>query len=447
MRAGPLGVGIAPSWEKPAFVALVLFAIAFGWLVLDRSAFSDRRRTDAGVFFRAGWAVREGVNPHTVPDENDWYFLYPPGMAVFMVPLSDPPADKPREGHLPYPVSVVLWYALSVACVVASVRWIAAALEERAASPEVRAITPASGGWWNLRFWPLMLCLPDFGSTLSRGQVNVHMLALICLGTLLIVRGRSLLAGGALAAAACIKVFPGIFVFYVLARRDGRALAGYAACGVALMVVLPLVAFGPTRAFEYTKMFAEQVVLAGVGLADVPKLQAGSGFENTDNISVQGVLHNVTHIGTPRGQRPAEPAAWVQPVHALVGVGLLIATLAVGRVRSPRDGLDVVLRVGMLSCVMIAAVPMAHRHYMVFAFPAVAALVFANMQRSKLGTLDGWGWPLAIAYPLLLSLPRFEQQGVLRDLPIPLVVNLVVWGLCLKVVVSRRASEFREVAR
>lgn len=445
-RSGRLYLGVKPTWERWALVLLVLFFVWFGWNVLQRSAFSDRRRTDAGVFFRAGWAVRNDVSPYRVTDENDFYYLYPPGMAAMFVPLADPPAAPPLPfekdpktharppGYLPYPVSVVLWYVLCVGCVGVSVHCVCKALEESSSDPAVRSITPRWGGWWNLRFWPLLAVLPDIGSSLSKGQVNTILLACLAGGMLMLVRGRKVAAGVLLALAACIKVFPGIFGFEVLARRDRKMILGYALCGAACMIVLPVVVFGPAKAMEYTLVFADRVLLSGL-LGKETTLQSGSGWSNTDNQAIAGVLHNVMNITTPRMQRPATPAWWVQPVHAAVSLGLIGTTIVLGRgwkfwAWAQEGGLASILRLSMLSCVMIAAVPMCHRHYAVFLYPAVAALVFLSMQRSTLGLPTGAGLAVAAGLPIALGIPKFQQTGLLRDLPMLLVCTLVVWGLC-----------------
>ncbi len=468
LKGGLPGVGIAPSWEKGAFVALAIAAIVIGWVVVDRSAFSDRRRTDAGVFFRAGWAVREGQDPYAVSDENGWFYLYPPGMAVFLTPLAHAPPPEPLPpakdadlwyapaGYLPYPVSVAIWYALSIGCLVLSVRWMCGALERSAERAEVRSITPASGGWWNVRFWPTIAVLPDALSTLSRGQVNILLLALICLGVDRFSRGKRAWGGAAWALAACLKVFPGVFVFYLLARLDRRAMMGYIACGLACMAALPVVVYGPSKAVEHTWTFMEGVLLAGLGLTDAPSLQAGAGPENTDNGAIQGVLHNLTNIGTPRGERPTEIAGWIKGVHVACSLALLAGAVLVGRglrlgggrkdgvsgageVNLGEPGIVMMLRTGMLCCVMLAAVPMCHRHYLVLLYPAAAAVIFASMQRSTLALPTGGGLLVAVGMPIALAIPKASQTGLLRDMPIPLACMLVLYVLC--------AAEIRRCVR
>lgn len=451
---GHPGVGIRPSWEPYAIAAFLVFAVFFGYMTVKRSAFSERRMTDAGVFFRAGWAVREGVDPMSISDENGWRYIYPPAIAATFVPLADAPIAEPlpsraidaREhrtsGYLPYWVSVAIWYAFSVLCAVVSIELLARTLTRGSPDPHIRLLSPASGGWWNIRFWPLLCLAPDFGSTLSKGQINLQMLVLICGGIYLLAEaarrahepvtkrarlGPAFWAGVCLAAAACIKVIPGILVFDVLTRRGWRTIFGYGACGVFVMIIAPVLIFGPTKAYEYTWTFTDKVLLAGLSGSE-ERLQHGAGFENTDNLAIQGVLHNLMHMATPRGERPAEPAPWVKPAHLAISAGLLIATLLIGRARRD-DALAITLRIGMLCAVMLAATPMCHRHYYVFMLPAVFALVFMNIGKSPLGFLHGWGLLLIPLYPTLMGVARVWSEGLLRDLPIPLVLNLTVWSL------------------
>ncbi|HVU65044.1 MAG TPA: glycosyltransferase family 87 protein, partial [Phycisphaerales bacterium] len=440
---GHPGVGIRPTWEPWLVGLLAVLAIGFGVLVEHRSVFSERRRTDAGVFFRAGYAWRAGLDPYAVPDDNDWFFLYPPGIAPAFGPLADPPPPQPNptpsaasDGqppapipppaigwHAPYPASIALWYALGVACAVVSVESLARALLRGSPDPSVRAMGPGRGGWWGVRVWPLLMVLPDVCSTLSRGQINLLILACVSVGICLLARARWFWGGFLVSLAACIKVLPGILVFDVLTRRGSRAIAGYLACGVVMMAAVPVVCYGPARAYELTREWGERVLLAGV-LGTKDRLQAGSGFEDTDNLSIQGSLHNLVNIATPRGQRPAEPAAWVKIVHLAVGLGLTFATVWIGRrslrawMEPARDStVEITLRIGMFMCVMLMAAPMCHRHYFVMLLPAVSALVFVNLMRSRLAVPNGWGALLIPLYPAVMTLPRLAEEGTLKNMP------------------------------
>src|SRR5262249_25607925 len=117
-------------WERAAAVALIAIPIVFGIVVLVRSSFLNTRRTDVGCYLRAGWAVRAGVDPYSVTDDNGWHFAFPPVCALLFGPLADAPLHVNRAGMLPYSMSVVFWYLLSAACFILATHWIASTLEE-----------------------------------------------------------------------------------------------------------------------------------------------------------------------------------------------------------------------------------------------------------------------------------------------------------------------------
>src|SRR2546422_10095609 len=100
-------------WERLGLVALLVTILAFGVLIVIRSAFLDRPYTDLGCFLHAAWAVRTGNDIYAVTF-NDWYYNYPPLLAIFLVPLALPPAGQTTSGYLPLSVSAALWYVLSV---------------------------------------------------------------------------------------------------------------------------------------------------------------------------------------------------------------------------------------------------------------------------------------------------------------------------------------------
>jgi hypothetical protein len=116
----------------------------------------------------------------------------------------------------------------------------------------------------------------------------------------------------------------------------------------------------------------------------------------------------------------------------------LARRVATRRRAVPAVGLSTSPRCLMMSCVMIAAVPMRHRHASMFMYPAIAAVIFISMQRWTFAIPTRIGLIVAIWMPLLPGLPNFEQQGVLRDLPISVLVKLVVRLLCLSTIVKRR---------
>src|SRR5574340_419747 len=91
------------TWPQRAGLGLLLLLfIGFGSMVELRGALQHTRKTDAGVYMRAAWAVRTGRDPYSITDDRGWHYAYPPLLAILMAPLADPPPSADREGYIPY---------------------------------------------------------------------------------------------------------------------------------------------------------------------------------------------------------------------------------------------------------------------------------------------------------------------------------------------------------
>ncbi len=224
MDSLPPRADLAPlkRWERWALYALVLFLIVFGVILEIRCAFMPTRQTDLGVYLRAAWAVRVGENPYTITEENGWHFCYPPIVALLFTPLADAPDGVERTLMLPWGVSVIVWYLLSLAVLFWAVHWIATALEKRSPDPRIRTMAAGCRRWWCNRFLPIMICLVQIGGTLSRGQVNFLVILCVAGAFATLLRGQNLRSGMFLGAAVCVKVIPAFLLLFPLWRRDGR---------------------------------------------------------------------------------------------------------------------------------------------------------------------------------------------------------------------------------
>src|SRR5947208_3629762 len=281
-------------WERLGLWLLLVVAIGFGVFVEVRSAFLKRRMGDLGVYLRAAWAARQGGEElYTITCNSGWHYCYPPTLAILIAPLADPPPGAEANGYLPFAVSVAIWYVFSLLCLAAGLHVLASALEETSPDPAVRGQPRGTRRWWALRLIPLLVCLPQIGGGLVRGQVTALLLALLCAFIAALVRGRRLTAGLWLAAAICLKIIPVLLLVVPLGRRDGRCLIG---CALGLLLglfVLPATVFGPARAIDCSRQLYE-VLLApavGVGSDDSRRLELTS-VTLTDSQSFQATLHN-----------------------------------------------------------------------------------------------------------------------------------------------------------
>lgn len=360
----------SPGWRLRA--ALGVFAAIiplFGALVVWRSAYMSERHTDFEVYARAGWAIRNGVEIYDVTDSHGLHYCYPPTFAILMSPLADPPPGADRTWCLPFGVSVGLWFAISVLCLLLAVHLLASAVE----STRTVATRKYGGRWWSLRLWPILLTLPEIGGTLSHGQVNLLVLLLLCGMTAAAVRCRTSLAGLWLSGAVSLKVIPAFLGLVALRRRDWKWSMFGAAGLAALLFGLPAIVMGPAEAAEANRQFLDVMIHPAMGGGENSD-RAKEMFHvlKTDNQSLQAVFHAWRYW--LHSDPPAEPDSTLRTAHWLIGAAFTIATLVAARGRRLR-GNDIVLFVGALTAVMLFVSPMCHLHYYCLTLPLVLGLV------------------------------------------------------------------------
>jgi alpha-1,2-mannosyltransferase len=358
--------GPRARWQTWLIVGLLLAIVGLGVATEIRSTRLTRRMTDLDAYLRAAWAIRAGADPYTVTDENGWHYCYPHLLAVLLGPLADPPLGAPPITALPWSLAVAVWYAIGALAAMAAVHLFAVAIE--ADSPPRRF----GYAWWSNRLVPFLIATPMIGRTISRGQVNTVVLALLAGWVAGIVRGRRLTAGTCLALAACIKIIPVFLFLHPLIRRDGRCLVGVA-LGLGLgLVVVPIAAVGPTAALAQTRTLIVTVMLPGVGTgSDTSRAKELTGATATSSQSIQTVIHNLRNPNPT--DRPETLAASTRLATWSAAAFLLGAAVWIGG-RRPATPRNEVTFAGALCVVMVVISPVCHLHYFVFAVPQVTAL-------------------------------------------------------------------------
>ena len=421
--------------DRASIAVLVALVIGCGVLTEIRGAFAQRRHTDVGVYLRGSWALRNGLDPYAVTDDNGWHYAYPPLLAIALIPFADAPAgvEQPKLA-VPYPVSVGLWYLVSAALLFWATHHLSRALEETAAEP-----LPTAGQrryWWT-RGWPVWLCMPAIGSTLAKGQSNMLVLALLTGVIAAAIRGRRAVAGWCLAGAVCIKVFPALLVAYPLVRRDWRMLGHFPLAMIAGIVVVPVLALGPDRAWTTTETFVGQILLPGLTTAPGVMSRELTDMTGTDNQSVRAIIHNALNLDG--ATRPPMASTGTKIAHAVISLGLIVWTFwAARRISDARY--RTLFTLSGLVIVAVAATPVNHTHYMVLAVPGVLGLVFWEMERRRRLV---WGpalWVVLVLhvvsgiYPRLPFLPGYQAA---RDLGVTLLGTLLVGWAGLKFSATR----------
>lgn len=428
-----------PLWRGERFALGLFFVVValFAVLVEHRSAFQNTRKGDLNVFLRAGWAVRADADLYAVTDDNGFHYHYPPLLAILAAPLADAPAGADRTGMLPYAVSVAVCYLLNLFFLAFAVHRLAGALEKTTAGRFSLRWPVGSRGWWALRMTPLLACLIPIGHTLSRGQVNLLLLALFAGFLADLLDSQHFRAGMWLSAAICVKIIPVYLLLLPLWRRDGRCLAGCAAGLVLGLAVIPGLYLGPVRTVACYREMTRSVLLPGLGGGgdDASRAAELTNQTATEGQSILTALHNSLHYDL--STRPPKASPTLRYISYVIGGLLTLTALAAFGWRRRDDGVDVVMVFGLLVLNMLMISPVCHLHYYSLALPLVTALVADRCQYHEELTLGAWLLVLLTLNAVANLLPQLPDMNLVRDCGLSMYGNLLVWLMGVVVLVRR----------
>jgi hypothetical protein len=428
-------------WEKVASALAVVGIVAFAVLTEVRSCFLDTRHTDFTVYVRAAWAARAGHDMYAVVDEHAWHYCYPPTFALLLTPLADPPPGEPRDGYPPFWLAAGVWVVVSTLAAI----WAAHAMA-RAALPDA---VPGTRRWWYARTVPLIVCAGGVGFTISHGQVNTAVAALVAGAFAAGAAGRRFASGAWLAGAAALKITPGLLALYPLVRGDRRALAGMVAGAVVLLLLFPAAFFGLAGAVAENRKVFDQVLTPGTtGGGDQTRGVELTDLTATDSSSFQVVIHNWRN--PDRWSRPPDAPHSTRLAHWAISGAMLAATLLVIRRRRDAGPADQLVMLGSLVLVMLLMSPVSHNHHFAMALPAVCGLWLRGLARRPGEVFGGWRatvplgvWGVGVG---LLLFPG-EVFLRLREFGLGTAVTVVLWASGLAAVWRKPAAVAAEPAR
>jgi alpha-1,2-mannosyltransferase len=259
------------------------------------------------------------------PDEGrGWGFTYPPFAAVIMAPMA-----------------VLPWTAIS------AIQAFASAVATTLILALLLRRTAQRLGWW----LPAVVAVADvlllpfepWASTLSYGQVNILLLALVAVDLLVAVPRHHVLAGMCIGVATAVKLTPAIFIAYLLIVRERRA--ALVASATAVLATLLAAALDPHESVEFwtSKIF------------DVQRIGEPSWV---DNQSLNGTMHRLSpHAAT---------VLWGSAAIVVVAVWL-------GRIRKV-DGSDRIAGFALTAVVSCLISPITWVYSLVWLIPAIAVL-------------------------------------------------------------------------
>src|SRR5215472_4492253 len=291
----------------------------------------DVYRTGAKVLLHGGDLY--GRLPR-LGDGHELPFTCPPFAALSFIPLA----------ILGYDMANWLLTAVTIACVAAGL-WCFAASTPGKAGARMRRLLP-----WAL---PAALLLEPIRSTLTYGQINVLLMALVTFDCL--TRAPRWPRGILIGIAAALKLTPGVFLLFFLLRRDlrsaARAVLSFAACTGAGF------ALAPHDSVRYWTQVAYQ-----------PARTGGISFASN-----QSILATLARLGL---SNPARTWLWL-------AVCLLVAALTVTGMRGALKAGQVTSALLLNAVAGLLISPISWSHHWVWAAPALLTCLSSNPKRRR----------------------------------------------------------------
>ncbi|MFD6562590.1 glycosyltransferase family 87 protein [Micromonospora profundi] len=298
------------------------------------------------------WTTGHPLYDYVQPDrvQGALYFTYPPFSALLLWPF----------GLLRLGVTVTIFTVLTVLAVVLTTRWLVLPVVARHGLPRTFTLVVAV---------LLVLAVESTRETITFGQINMLLVVLI-LGDLLFAVPRARRwAGVGVGLATALKLFPGIFIVYLLATRRWRAAVVASATAAAATLLAAAIAPSDSWRFWTQELWDTE----RVGRTDY-----------VGNQSLFGLLSRFT--------APAQPdrLLWLLLVAVVAGYGLWRAA------RAARAG-DLLTGLTLTGLVGALVSPITWTHHIYWFVPAVVLLVDVALSADRPGGSRRRWWSAALA--------------------------------------------------
>ncbi|MFF4881131.1 glycosyltransferase 87 family protein [Micromonospora sp. NPDC000668] len=317
------------------------------------------------------WTAGNPLYDYVQPDrvQGELYFTYPPFSALLLWPF----------GLIRLGATVAIFTVLTVLAVVVTTRWLVLPVIARHNLPRAFTLTVAV---------LLVLAVESTRETITFGQINMLLVVLILADLLFAVPQARRWAGVGVGLATALKLFPGIFIVYLLATRRWRAAAVASATAAAATLLAAAIAPRDSWRFWTHELWATE----RVGRTDY-----------TGNQSLFGLLS--------RFSAPEKPnqLLWLAVVAVVAGYGLWRA------VRAARAG-DALTGLTLTGLVGAMVSPITWTHHIYWFVPAVVLLADAALSANRPDEVRRRRWLAGLAVGItaliIYGVVSFHDWGV-----------------------------------
>ncbi len=200
------------------YKTLVVLSCIMAGLVLSKSFFQNTYQ-DFTAYYSSSLLLKNGGNPYSIQENNQYLFLYPPPTFFILFPLS----------FLPLLLAQKIFWGMSLMCLVLAVYFFFRKVQIQWSSLEGLSLILLILNYFPLKF------------TLGMGQINL--LVLMFLSVFFFFYPKKIIKGGiSLALSLMMKVFPILALCYFLIARNWRLLiVCFIACFTLMLISIPIV--------------------------------------------------------------------------------------------------------------------------------------------------------------------------------------------------------------
>src|SRR5262249_33841103 len=203
------------------------------------------------------------------------------------------------------------------------------------------------------------------------------------------------------------------------------------------LVLIPLVAMGPSRTLDSYHQLANAVLRPGLTHeGDPTRAKELTNMTGTASQSFIAVSHNTLHLDRATRPQHADPLLRLAAL-AAAGMLTLVTLLAAGhRLNAPgtNRGAELMLAWGALALAMLFASPISHLHYFCLCLPLVMALLILAPPRGR----ALWAWtPLSVLFVAGNIFAHGPEWFVLRDVGLVMYGGLMCWAAAMAVLLRR----------
>ncbi|GAB3970833.1 hypothetical protein GCM10027615_28270 [Plantactinospora veratri] len=313
-------------------VVLVAAAVPLLYLVSTPHNFYDLKIYMSAMRW---WADGNPLYDYVQADllQGQLYFTYPPFTALLLRPFAG----------LRIGVTAAVFTVLTVLALLVTTWWLVSAVADRHGVSRWFAAGLAV---------PLAFAVESTRETIVFGQINMLLVVLVLADLLFAVPRNSRWAGVGIGLATALKLYPGIFIVYLLVTRRWRAaLVSSATAAVATLLAAAIAPSDSWRFWTHELWLTDRV-----GRPDY-----------TGNQSLFGLLSRFTTPGEPNR------VLWLVLVVAVAAYGLWRAA------RAARAG-DELAGLTLTGLVAVLVSPITWTHHAYWFIPAVVVLVDAGLR-------------------------------------------------------------------